>query len=248
MLPFSRITTLAETPSLADAHEELGATVWPEFMLNDPVAIANWPAMLTRFAAFQLCMEVDETLAVVANAVPLRVGVSFRDLHDRGVHWGLETAVAQSETGIEPNALMGVQVAIGAGFRGRGLSLPAAKAMIELARRHGLQHVILPVRPNGKAEFPLIPMADYMTWTRPDGLPFDAWLRVHARLGGTVHRICHQSMRIPGTVAEWTRWTGQRFPGSGDYVVDGALSPITIDMDRDLGVYLEPNVWISHAA
>lgn len=37
------------------------------------------------------------------------------------------------------------------------------------------------------------------------------------------------------------------FPESGHYVVPGALVPITIDRERDQGVYVEPNVWMVHA-
>ncbi len=37
-----------------------------------------------------------------------------------------------------------------------------------------------------------------------------------------------------------------KFPESGWYVVEGALCPIRIDMEKDLGVYIEPNVWVSH--
>ncbi len=51
---------------------------------------------------------------------------------------------------------------------------------------------------------------------------------------------------IPGTVAEWEKWTNMRFPETGDYVVNGALNPVNIDVERDKGVYIEPNVWVVH--
>jgi hypothetical protein len=53
-------------------------------------------------------------------------------------------------------------------------------------------------------------------------------------------------MDIPGTVAEWEEWTGMAFPESGEYVVPGALVPVTIDRERDQGRYVEPNVWMLH--
>jgi hypothetical protein len=53
-------------------------------------------------------------------------------------------------------------------------------------------------------------------------------------------------MRITGTVADWEAWTGMRFPDSGRYVVPDALVPIDIDTARDLGTYVEPNVWVRH--
>ena len=53
-------------------------------------------------------------------------------------------------------------------------------------------------------------------------------------------------MVITGTVSEWEGWTGMRLPESGDYVVPGALVPVAIDVERDVGTYTEPNVWMSH--
>jgi hypothetical protein len=36
------------------------------------------------------------------------------------------------------------------------------------------------------------------------------------------------------------------FPESGSYVVEGALVPVEIDRTRDVGSYVEPNVWMRH--
>ena len=55
----------------------------------------------------------------------------------------------------------------------------------------------------------------YARWTTPEGLPFDPWLRVHARAGARIVKVCPESMIIPGTVAEWEEWTEMRFPASG---------------------------------
>lgn len=37
-----------------------------------------------------------------------------------------------------------------------------------------------------------------------------------------------------------------RFPESGKYVVPGALEPVVIDIESDIGLYIEPNVWMYH--
>ncbi len=37
-----------------------------------------------------------------------------------------------------------------------------------------------------------------------------------------------------------------RFPDSGPYVIAGALEPIMIDREADVGTYVEPNVWMVH--
>ena len=38
------------------------------------------------------------------------------------------------------------------------------------------------------------------------------------------------------------------FPESHDYVVPEALVPVTISREDDLGLYVEPNVWMRHRA
>jgi hypothetical protein len=118
--------------------------------------------------------------------------------------------------------------------------------MKDIARRHGLKRMIAPVRPNLKSLYPLTPMEHYIQWLGDDGLPFDNWLRVHARLGAQIIKVCPQAMHISGTVADWEKWAGLKFPESGTYVVPGALTPIEIDRENDRGVYIEPNVWMLH--
>jgi len=36
------------------------------------------------------------------------------------------------------------------------------------------------------------------------------------------------------------------FPESGMYVVDGALCPVRMDREKNMGFYIEPNVWVSY--
>ncbi|WP_281929244.1 hypothetical protein [Roseibium album] len=241
-----RVATLSEQPDLLAQHQTTGGSAWPEFMLHDPVAVANWGKMMSYFAGDQLSLLVGDKIAAVVNMVPLKVDADFGKLPDTGVDWGVEKSVSDHEAGIRPNALMGLQVVVAKEFRGKKFSGIATREVIAHARRHKLEFVVLPVRPNEKHLYPLIPMADYIHWKNPQGLPFDSWLRVHKRLGGDMISICHKSMIIPGTVSEWGDWTGQSFPGSGRYIVPFALNPIDIDLERDRGLYVEPNVWVVH--
>ncbi|MEZ4518824.1 MAG: hypothetical protein R3C44_19070 [Chloroflexota bacterium] len=48
--------------------------------------------------------------------------------------------------------------------------------------------------------------------------------------------MAHPSMVIEGTIGEWEMWTGMSFPESGDYIVEGALVPIQIDREVNIGV------------
>ena len=102
--------------------------------------------------------------------------------------------------------------------------------------------------PNWKARYPLTPIKRYAAWTRPDGLPFDPWLRVHARLGGRILRAEPRSLRISGRVADWEEWVGMAFPDTGRYVFPDGLALLHVDRERDLGLYHEPNIWVAHDA
>ena len=41
-------------------------------------------------------------------------------------------------------------------------------------------------------------------------------------------------------------WTGLSFKESGRYVVEGALTPVRIDVEADIGTYIEPNLWMTY--
>jgi hypothetical protein len=130
--------------------------------------------------------------------------------------------------------------------QGRGLAALLIAGMRDLARRSGYSSLIAPVRPTWKERYPLIPMERYARWARVDGLPFDPWLRLHARPGAELLEVCPASMRIEGSRDEWESWTGMAFPGDGAYVVPGALVPV--EFEGGHGVYVEPNVWMRHPA
>jgi hypothetical protein len=118
--------------------------------------------------------------------------------------------------------------------------------MGDIARQQGFTDLIAPVRPNHKSRYPLTPIDRYIQWSNGDEAPFDPWLRVHWRLGARLIKPCHRSMFVQGSVADMESWTEMRFPDSGDYVVPGALTPVTIDREADVGTYVEPNVWMHH--
>ena len=65
--------------------------------------------------------------------------------------------------------------------------------------------------------------------------------------GGIILKPCPRAMTIPGTVAQWEEWAQLRFLQSGDYIIPGALVPVKMDVEQDLGLYVEPNVWVVHA-
>lgn len=237
--PMALVATFAERPDLAERTDEI-PTVWPEFMLHDAIVGEYWFRLRTELPEFQLVLYDEERDAVIGEGrtVPFR--------WDR-LPAGVDDVLAHAfEDPGEPTALSACVAVVAPDRRGEGLSGRLIAGMRDLAVRHSLAKFVAPVRPTMKARYPLTPMDRYVQWRRPDGLPFDPWLRLHARLGAELLEVCERSMLIDGTVADWESWTGMNFPDSGAYVVDGALVPITIDRDADRGEYVEPNVWMSH--
>ena len=57
--------------------------------------------------------------------------------------------------------------------------------------------------------------------SRSDGLPLDRWLRVHVRAGGQIVGIASCSATVQ--------------------------APVLVSITQDIGVYVEPNVWVRHA-
>ncbi len=158
--------------------------VWPEFMLHDPVANTLWDYLWSDFPEYQLALlDSDGAIMAAANSAPLSW-----DGTDAGLPSGwddqFERTMAGHRAGTAPNTLGALQIVVAPGRQGQGLSAVMVDAFRALARDRGFGAVIACVRPTLKHRYPLMPMSDYVAWQRDDGLPWDAWLRVHVRAGG----------------------------------------------------------------
>jgi GNAT superfamily N-acetyltransferase len=240
--------TLRDRPELEPEFERLSAEGWPLFMRqrDELDSGQHWPALFTDFADYQLlvCNQFGRVVAV-GHAIPLVWDGEAAAL-PASVAAVLAAAVEARKQGRKPTALSALAALVDAQHRGTGLSRVVLTAMAAVARERGLTEFVAPVRPTLKASYPLVPMERYAGWTDDEGLPFDPWMRTHARLGAATLHVIPRAMVIVGTVAAWEEWTGMRFPDSGPYVVPGALQPVTIDRERDEGRYEDPNVWMHH--
>jgi hypothetical protein len=239
------VASYADRPDLAARTGEI-EDVWPEFIHHSRLN-RNWHRLREEFPELQLVLYDDEADAVVGRGqtVPFRWDGSWGDLPD-GVE-GVFERVFEGDGG-EPTTLSAVVAVLDPRHQGRRLSSLVIEGMRAAAALAGLDALVAPVRPTLKSRYPLTPIERYLTWRRDDGELFDPWLRVHERLGAEILGVCPGSMVVTGSVAEWEEWTGMVFPDSGGYVVEGALVPVEIDRERDLGRYQEPNVWMRHPA
>lgn len=243
-----RLISPNDLPDYRDRAGDLAEASWPEFMLHDPVADENWHELFDRFREYQFALldSENDRMAAMGNSLPFHWDQPLEELPEGGWDWVFLEAIENHKKGVEPNTQSAIQINIHPEYRSQGLSIKMVQAMRAIGKSKGFNYLVAPVRPNQKSQYPLISIDDYIEWTNDEGLPFDAWLRVHARAGARIIRPCHEAMTIPGTRAEWEEWTNLKFPQSGTYYIPGALNPMEMDTQKDEGVYVEPNVWMVH--
>jgi GNAT superfamily N-acetyltransferase len=238
--------TLAERPDLRSQLKDVEEQAWLPFMVQSPVSARCWGKVLSAFPEHQtLFVSPEDKLIAGGVVVPIAWDGRLQTLPD-GWDEVLEQGVTDHEAGRRPNAMSALEAVVAPEYQSRGLSTEIIKSMRRIAAEHGYHSLIAPVRPTLKSLYPLMSIETYAHWKRPDGLPVDPWLRVHARLGAEIIALSPRSMTIPGSVEDWAQWTGLSFPESGRYVVQGALQPIEIDLESGQGVYYDPNVWMQH--
>jgi hypothetical protein len=242
-----QIVRYSDRPELWEGTDELFDDVWPEYNQHGQVLNQYWAELYDVFPQWQffLCDPGTDEVLAEGHTIPVAWDGSDADLGP-----GIDAAIAAGfqlrAAGGRPTCVCALAAEIPARHRGRRLSGVILRAMSRLAREAGLNSVIAPVRPSRKDRYPTIPIERYARWTRPDGSPFDPWIRVHTLLGARIGPVIPRSMDITGTVAEWESWTQMRFPETGDYVFPAGLATVHIDRERDLGEYWEPNVWLIH--
>jgi GNAT superfamily N-acetyltransferase len=247
------VQTVAERAGLVDRIEALTPSVWPAYVTQSHMPKGHsmpwdWYGLYSTWPQFQFALldpSTDELLAT-GHAVPLAWDDAAANLPDTGWNWALYQGKMDYMAGRKPTLLSALSVTVDRTHQRRGLSAQTLRAMRALAKAAGFARLIAPVRPMWKQHYPITPMQDYISWTTDDGLPFDPWIRVHARLGAKIIKECSRSMVLAGAVEEWERWSGMKFPADGDYVVPTLLAPLHVNHGADECIYVEPNVWMEH--
>ena len=237
-----KAVTAAARPDLLELAWEATKAVLPEYNNHGDVLNEYWPRLTAEFPDFQFhLIGDDDQILARARCIPL-----YWDGTTDGLPAGIDGALVCGFERADANTLCALVITVPRSIQGQGVSAAALRAMGNIARSHGLQSLIAPVRPNWKERYPLVPIERYAAWRRPDGLLFDPWMRVHERIGATILKPEPHSLRITGTVAEWQDWTDMTFPETDDYWFPGGLATVHIDQDKDRGSYWEPNVWMRH--
>ena len=241
------VVRYSERPELWEQIAQLPDEAWPEYNVHGEVINRYWPLLYERYADYQFVLydgERDEVLAE-GQTIPCAWDGTLHGLGP-GIDDTMTNAFGLHESGGRPDTLCALAAKIPRRHQEKRLAAVVLTGMADIARQSRLRSLIAPVRPNRKDRYPITPIERYVRWTRDDGSAFDPWIRVHLRLGATLGPSLPRSMRIAAGVAEWETWTGMRFPESGDYVFPAGLAPLHVDIERDLGEYWEPNVWLVH--
>lgn len=239
------VVTASQRPDLEDAAAAAFRERWPEFIFHDPVPPEFMARVHEYFPAYDVLLLVDGAVAAGGWGVPFAWDGSVEGLPE-GYDAALVQAVEDHEAGRPATAFSFMAAAVHPDHDKQGLATAALTALIDRARRAGIDHVFAPIRPTWKHRYPTVPMAEYVTWVRDDALSMDPWIRTHQRMGARIIGPAPNSMVIPGTVAEWEQWADMLFPVSGHYVVPDALNLVHVDRERDTAIYREENLWVQH--
>ena len=216
--------------------------LWPEYNLHGNDSGTYFGALFPRFAHLQLLFVDHHTERVVARArsIPFRWDGTLGDLPG-----GIDAVGGRALDDLRPpTALCALSAEVAADYQGRGLSRRVLRAMTDAAVGPASLPSSRPSAPVGRIAIRSSPSTTTRSWTRSDSLPFDPWLRVHARLGATALRCEQRSMRIDAPTHEWEQWTDMSFPADGDFVFPAGLAPLRVA--GGTGYYWEPNVWMLH--
>ena len=220
--------------NIVPLREGVLENIWPKFLLHDAVVTRYWDRIYGEYPEFQFALVDGGEIVAEGNSIPVHGRpAQFRD-----------ALLGVFERGGEPDRLCALAVMIAPSHRGRGLSRIMLEHMRGLSALLGGE-LVAPVRPTLKAEHPHVPIEEYAAWRREDGAHADPWLRTHERVGGQITGTADEAMLVEGSLDDWRSWTGVAFDHDGEYVVAGALVPVTMHDGR--GVYREPCVWVEHA-
>jgi len=230
-------TSLRDDPDLATTATPIERDVAP-FLADLTRDVRD---RLTRDAPdLSFVVHVDELPVATVRAVRLRWDGTPADAPAAG-------AVEAVDRAGEPEAdtLAVLDVTIAYGERGRGLGSAILAGLDDRRLAAGLERLLVLLRPHAKSSYPLIPFARYAAFRTAEGAPFDPWFRAAWRQGFRPVRGVDRSLVARAGLDAWRRWLDVEVPGSGPFLVDGAIKPAILEAERDEGRYREPHLWVA---
>lgn len=149
------------------------------------------------------------------------------------------------------NTLVGLFIYVEPDHRHHQWAARIADFMKHLARRRGLEHFVIPLRPPLRYthDYAEMPFEEFAALKRPDGLPLDHWVRLHVKMGASVIRIANRSHRHAMSLADYLeQFGGPPVETSGERLVERNEEWFTayLDRDHDIAIIDQGCVWVRH--
>jgi hypothetical protein len=226
--------------------EALYAEGFPEFISGDKEVDKYIARVRESFREYDLILtDEDDQLVATGWGVPIMWSDEVSELPSSFADVLRQSLEVLDALGVANTFVIGGAV-VHPSLKGSGAAESLIRALCDTATAHHLANVVAPVRPTRKHLYPLLDIDTYAAWVRSDGMPWDPWLRLHVRIGGRVIGLAREAQTMTDTVSRWEEWTGLEIPVSGDYIIPKGMAPLRIDKTADLGIYVEPNIWVRH--
>ncbi len=226
-----------------DETARLSSLVWPNYLILESdipepglkfeISEAEF---MRRFPVWGIRRSESGELVAYMNAVQLSVDLSADDLPDSGWRFAIQSAGSKQK----PNCLCLLVANVDPNARGLGLSQLLINRAKQATLDLGFDTMIAPVRPTLKHNSPLISMKEYISKQT------DPWINMHCKSGGRIANICSESVLIKASLPKWREWTGLPLLTAGEKLLPGGLAPLRVDIEKNIGTYCEPNVWIRY--
>lgn len=219
---------------------------FPKFLFHSKAIINYWPKLEAIFPDFQIIMvNTQEQVMGIINSIPIYWNEPLTQLPDDGWDWLLMKGIHDYEQNIKPNCLGALQIIVNKNNLGKGYSKLLLTQGKLLKNKFDFENFIIPIRPTYKYKYPKMKMKDYMSF-KMDNKIYDPWIRTHLNNGAEIIKICHNAMNITGEIEFWEETINQKITKSGFYIVEGALNPVFMHIEKNEGEYREENIWISY--
>jgi len=239
---FIYLTDLCE--DLLEQYRAAINDAFPPITQHSQVIKKYWDRLEIYFPDHQIFMvEDDQTLLGFINTIPFFWDNALEDLPDDGWDWMMKKGIVDFQNDITVNCLGGLQVIIPKEHQGKGYSKQIIAIAKTFVKNKEYDYLIIPIRPTFKSKFPEIKMEEYCQKKVGDKI-YDPWIRTHLNSGAEIIKVCPNSMQVEGSLTFWEGILGEKITGSGNYIAEGALNPVEIEVEKDYGVYHEENIWI----
>lgn len=219
---------------------------FPPVNHQSPIVKEYWARIEKYFPKHQIfAIDENHTLVGSINTIPIHWDKDLDQLPNDGWDWLVKKGISDFENNIKPNSLGGLQIIVPKNFQGRGHSKLMIAQAKNLKEKFKYENLFIPIRPTFKHLFPEMKMHDYMLMKKDERI-YDPWIRTHLNSGAQIINVCSNSMNIKADLTFWENQIDKKIKSSGNYVIPGALSQIKIDIEKNVGEYKEPNIWINY--